>query len=58
MAEIEDQKRAGIKGNLAAGEQVLRVKKLVGLPPTHSNYLDVFLRLRRASLKLLRSAEL
>ena len=29
-------------------KQVIRVKKLVGLPPPHSNYLHVFFRFRRA----------
>ena len=28
-------------------KQVIQVQKLVGLPPPHSNYFDVYLRLRR-----------
>ena len=35
------------KYHLAAIKQVIQVKKLVGLPPPHSNYLGVFLRFRR-----------
>ena len=34
-------------------QQVIRVKKLVGLPPPHSNYLHVFFRFRRAFAKLI-----
>ena len=34
-------------------QQVIRVKKLVGLPPPHSNYLDVFLRFRRTFVEVI-----
>ena len=34
-------------------KQVIRVEKLVGLPPPHSNYLDVFFRFKRAFAKVI-----
>ena len=39
-------------------QQVIRVKKLVGLPPPHSNYLASLLGSEEPSLKLLRSEKL
>ena len=39
-------------------KQVIRIQKLVGLPPLHLNYLASFLGSEEPSLKLLRSAEL
>ena len=39
-------------------KQVIRVQKLVGLPPPHSNYLASLLGLEEPSLKLLCSSKL
>ena len=38
-------------------KQVIRVQKLVGLPPPHSNYLEVFLRFRRTFAEVITFGE-
>ena len=38
-------------------KQVIRVEKLVGLPPLHSNYLDAFFRFRRAFAEVIMFGE-
>ena len=40
-----------------SNKQVIRVQKLVGLPPPHSNYLRVFLRFRRTFAEVITFGE-